>query len=335
MNKKGRAAPPTTLFTYYITYLPAGHFLSYGQQMANRLGSSQTFYQRFRRPVAVAGASSVAVLLAWGFLSIGGLVVVIGLLLSLLAGLVIAASMKPFELRTELPLELELPFLLAGDETIFLRYRRATEMLLKISRRQDPIYRGIALDQVDDLVQRFTTIASGTLVFESTEAWRIVYERLLRSSGLYLYRSVAWVKNAHYWQDEPGRKSMTVNFELQDKELLNIERIAIIADDLWPALDDWPAEPIRLWLHEQHIHGIWVKLVRESALQNEPDLLADIGIYGSRALGTQELDDQCRTVRFVLTFDYAKVMEAEARWNRLSIFAESYCVHLDRYDVPG
>jgi len=217
---------------------------------------------------------------------------------------------------------------------MFLRYRRATEMLLKISRRQDPIFRGIALDQVDDLVQRVTTIAVGTLVFESTEAWRIVYERLLRSSGLYLYRSVAWVKNAHYWQDEPGRKSMAVNFELQDKEQLNIERIAVIADDLWPMPSDWPSDPIRLWLHEQHIHGIWIKLVRESALRKEPDLLADIGIYGSRALGIQELDDQCRTVRFVLTFDYAKVAEAEDRWNRLAIFAESYCVHLDRYGMP-
>lgn len=293
------------------------------------------FLQRFRLPIGVAGASSCVVLLAGAILSLGGLVVVIGLLVSLLMGLVIGAFMKmPSERRTELPLDLELPFLLAGDEAMFLRYRRATEMLLKISRRQDPIYRGIALDQVDDLVQRVTTIAAGTLVFESTEAWRIVYERLLRSSGLYLYRSVAWVKNAHYWQDEPGRKSMAVNFELQDKEQLNIERIAVIADDLWPLSADWPSDPIRLWLHEQHIHGIWIKLVRESALRKEPDLLADIGIYGSRALGIQELDDQCRTVRFVLTFDYAKVAEAEDRWNRLAIFAESYCVHLDRYGMP-
>ena len=104
--------------------------------------------------------------------------------------------------------------------------------------------------------------------------------------------------DSHYWQDEPGRKSMAVNFDLQDKESLNIERIAIIADDLWHMSDDWPVEPIRYWLHEQHIHGIWIKMVRESALLKEPDLLADIGIYGSRALGIQELDDHCRTVRF-------------------------------------
>ena len=292
------------------------------------------FFQRFRLPFAVTGACSCAVLLAGAVLPLGGLVVIVGLLVSVLLGLVMTEAEAPSERRTAFPLELELPFLLASDEAMFIRYRRATEMLLKISRREDPIYRGIALDQVDDLVQRLTTIAAGTLVFESTESWRIVYERLLRSTGLYLYRSVAWVKNAHYWQDEPGRKSMAVNFELQDKELLNIERIAIIADELWPTSDDWPVASIRGWLHEQHVHGIWIKMVRESALRNEPDLLADIGIYGSRGLGTQELDDQCRTARFVLTFDYAKVAEAEARWNRLAIFAESYCVHLDRYGMP-
>jgi len=292
------------------------------------------FFQRFRLPFAVTGACSCAVLLAGAVLPLGGLVVIVGLLVSVLLGLVMTEAEAPSERRTAFPLELELPFLLASDEAMFIRYRRATEMLLKISRREDPIYRGIALDQVDDLVQRLTTIAAGTLVFESTESWRIVYERLLRSTGLYLYRSVAWVKNAHYWQDEPGRKSMAVNFELQDKELLNIERIAIIADELWPTSDDWPVASIRSWLHEQHVHGIWIKMVRESALRNEPDLLADIGIYGSRGLGTQELDDQCRTARFVLTFDYAKVMEAEDRWNRLAIFAESYCVHLDRCGMP-
>ena len=303
--------------------------------MPNPMGIPQSSFQRFRIPIAVAGVSSLIVLSSGVLLSIDGLVIMIGLLVSLLAGLVVTLFVSPASVRTELPLELELPFLLASDESMFLRYRRATELMLKISRRKDPIYRGIALDKVDDLVQRFTTIASGTLVYESTESWRIVYERLLRSSGLYLYRSVAWVKNAHYWQDEPGHKSMSVNFELQDKEQLNIERIAIISDDLWPASQIWPLEPVRRWLHEQHVHGIWVRLVRQSALKNEPELLADIGIYGSRALGIQELDDQCRTVRFVLTFDYAKVMEAEARWNRLAIFAESYGVHLDRYGVPG
>jgi hypothetical protein len=74
---------------------------------------------------------------------------------------------------------------------------------------------------------------------------------------------------------------------------------------------------------EQHSAGIWIKLVRRSQLAKEPDLVADIGIYGSRALGTQVLDERCQTVQFTLTFDYTKVAEAEDRWNGLSTYAES------------
>lgn len=282
---------------------------------------------------AVVGIGGSALLVGWLTLGLDGLVLVVGLLVSVLLGLAALPTRNVIP-RIELPTELDLPFQLARDETIFARYHRATELLLKISRHTDPIFRAIAVEQLDELNRRMTTIAASSLVFEETETWRIIYERLLRSPGLYLYRSVAWVRNVDYWQDEPGRKSMAVNFELRANNQLNVERIAIIVDELWPATNRWPAEPIRRWLHEQHVHGIDVKLVRESALKQEPDLTADIGIYGSRALGTQELDDHGHTARFVLTFDYTKVTEAEDRWNRLAIYAESYDEYLDRYEIP-
>ena len=80
---------------------------------------------------------------------------------------------------------------------------------------------------------------------------------------------------------------------------------------------------------------IWVKFVRESALKNERDLVADIGIYGSRAVGVQELDAECRTVRFTLSFDFDEVSAAEERWNRLAVYAASFADYLVRYDTPG
>ena len=281
------------------------------------------------RSLAVSTSCAAIVLLSWIVLPPSAVVVVVGLLVSLLVGLSCARPI-PKETVTGFPSELETPLLIARDEALFDRYRRVASLLLKVSQQHDPIYRAIAIEQIDELIRRLTAIAAGSLVFEGTETWRIVYERLLRSPGLYLYRSVSWVKNANYWQDEPGRKSMQVNFELHDQEVLNIERIAIIADELWPASEKWPVESIRTWLHEQQVRGIWVKLVRESALRQESDLIADIGIYGSRALGTQELDDECHTVRFVLTFDFTRVTEAEDRWNRLSVYAKSYSEHLDR-----
>ncbi len=279
--------------------------------------------------VAVAVCSGFLLLVASALLPMQAILTAIGLLVCALLGFVIASPGQP-QLRAVLPTELETPLVLASDELVYDRYNRIAKLLIKVSRQQDPIYRSIAIDQLDNLVKSLTSIASGTLTFEGTETWRIVYELLLRSPGLYLYRSVAWIKNANYWQDEPGRKSLQVNYELFEQERINIERIAIINDGLWPLTEPRPVEPVLSWLHEQHARGIWIKIVRESALRSEPDLVADIGIYGSRALGIQELDEECRTERFLLTFDFARVADAEGRWNRLAVYAESYGVHLDR-----
>jgi len=284
-------------------------------------------------PLGGTMAGCVTILLAWMLLPTSGVVAIVGLLVSLLLGLVVAQTMRGRSAGMSSALEATLQ--LAGDREVFDRYQRLSDSLLRISQQRDSIFREIALEHLDDVVRRAGTVAEGTFVFEGTETWRIVYERLLRSPGLHLYRSVAWVKNAKYWQDEPGRKSMAVNFELHEGERLNIERIAIIADELWQDGEVWPAELLRQWLHEQHTRGIWIKFVRQSALANEPDLIADIGIYGSRALGIQELDEQCRTVRFTLTFDFSSVATAEERWKRLAVYAESFAGYLDRYDMPG
>ena len=308
--------------------------LIYGRGMKEFGAHSDGLVQSSWFPAVVGVVCCLVVVISWWLLPAGGEVLAVGVLVSVLIALVVSPVPQP-GLRAELPTDLETPFLLARDEHAFERYRRATALMLKVSRHHDPIYRDIAFEQIDELIRRLTTIAAGTLVFEGTETWRLVYERLLRSPGLYLYRSVSLVKTADYWQDEPGRKSMAVNFELQDRGALNIERIIILEDELWPLSMSWPVDSVRRWMLEQHTAGIWIKLVRRSQLAKESDLIADIGIYGSRALGTQVLDERCQTVQFTLTFDYTKVTEAEERWNRLSVYAESVGSFLDRYDIPG
>ena len=69
--------------------------------------------------------------------------------------------------------------------------------------------------------------------------------------------------------------------------------------------------------------------MRESELAGEPDLLADFGLYGDRATGIQELDEQSRTQRFVLRFDPRDLKLARDRWERLSLYATPYA------DLPG
>jgi len=256
----------------------------------------------------------------------------LGILLSISIGLAWECLSRQRPMGRDLGL-LETPFFLSHDTQVFDRYRQISQSLLTVSQKPDPIYREVALEELTRLAAECAEVAAGKIVYEGTETWRIIYDKLLRSPGLHLYRSVAWVKNANYWQDEPGRQSMKVNFELHDNGPLNIERIVILANEVWPAKEPLPVERIHRWIREQNDHGIWVKMVRESELAQEPELIADIGIYGSRAVGVQELDEQCRTVRFTLTFDFNEVTKAEERWNRLSVYSTSYQELLDRFDL--
>lgn len=220
-----------------------------------------------------------------------------------------------------------LPLAIAHDAAMLDLFRAIGVALRDMAANLDPIYRELALDRARQASQELTAAAGGRIAFEGTEAWRRAYEQLLRSRGLYRYRSVAYVRTSAYWQDEPGRQSMRVNFEMQASGL-QIERIVIVADSLWPTGELVPVEPIDGWIDGQVRQGIQVKLVRASRI--EADLRDDFGLYGNRAVGHQQVDDQGRTVRFALSFDFAELLAAEARWDRLSIYATSYENLLDR-----
>lgn len=179
------------------------------------------------------------------------------------------------------------------------------------------------------VAQQIDGLADGKVVFSLTEEWRTVYEQLLSSPDIRQYCSVAWVQTAEYWQDEPGRQSMRVNFEAAHRGVL-VERIIILRDDLWPREQLLPSTAILPWIEEQHNHGLWIALSRESDIRREPDLLVDMGIYGDRAVGIQELDEHCRTLRFTLDLNPQAIRLAYARWQRLILFAKSFTSLLDQ-----
>ena len=219
---------------------------------------------------------------------------------------------------------------LAQDEEIAEVHSQVTGSLEKMVRLKDPIFRQLASQRLDSIVQQTRRLSEGSIEYTSTEFWRIAYEQLLRSPGLHLYRSVAHIESVHYWQDGPGTQSTRLNLELQDSRTISVERIAIIADHLWPEASAFPVDPIHTWLDEQHRHGIWVRLVRESQLASEANLVTDLGIYGNRAVGIQVADPAGRTMQFELSFDFDKVQRAEVVWNRLLVYAVSYREILDQ-----
>ena len=106
---------------------------------------------------------------------------------------------------------LETPFLLSHDVEVFSQYRAIASALLRFSQYRDPVFRETASGKLQTLTEQLEELANGTIVFSETETWRMAYEKLLRTRGLYRYRSVAWVRHPGYWQDEPGRQSTRVN----------------------------------------------------------------------------------------------------------------------------
>lgn len=258
----------------------------------------------------------------------------LGALLSILAGLFLSYLEQEDERdrrRGELLQRLAIPLTLAPEHELYDQYVAFCDALTHLAARMDPILREIAVLKLASVGKEITAMADGTVIFSGTEAWRTVYEKLLKSPDITEYLSVAWVRSPEYWQDSPGRQSLQANFEAMRRRL-HIERIVILRDGLWPSGQILPSDAIRPWIEDQHNHGLWVTLVRQSQLASEPDLLADIGIYGDRAIGTQELDERCRTQRFVLQFDPHAIRMARERWKRLELFATPYDDLLDQIE---
>ena len=186
---------------------------------------------------------------------------------------------------------LSAPLALASDPELFRLYRSLCEGLTAVARQPAGVLRDAAVQKLASVAEQVTGLAAGKVVFALTEGWRTVYERLLRSPGLRAYRSVAWVQTLDYWQDSPGRQSMRVNFEAVARGVA-IERTVILPDKLWRPGAALPRPEILPWIEEQHDRGVRVALVRESEAGREPDLLADVGIYGTWAVGLQELSSE-------------------------------------------
>jgi hypothetical protein len=75
-------------------------------------------------------------------------------------------------------------------------------------------------------------------------------------------------------------------------------------------------------------------LCLEADVESEPDLPRDFGIYGDLAVGTQILDDQCRTLEFQLEFKREAVQLANDRWRRLQLHATPLRTLLDTEEKP-
>jgi hypothetical protein len=283
--------------------------------------------------VGTALAGSLTLALVSAFAQPPAQIAVLCSTVSILAGLFVAYVEQEDareRSRAELLGTLRVPLDLAREPDLFGHYLAFGDSLVALARRTDePVLLRFALVKLASINEQVQTLAQGRIVFSATETWRTVYEQLLQSPGLGTYRSVAWVKARDYWQDAPGRQSMRLNLALARRGL-HIERIVILRDDLWPQGSKLPSPAIRPWIQQQHESGVVVSLIREGDIAGEANLAADFGLYGDRAVGIQELDEEARTVSFVLEFGEASLRLVQAWWDRLSLYALPYADLVDR-----
>jgi len=280
---------------------------------------------------------SLAMALVCALAPISAQIAVLGAFISILGGLFVSYMEQEAERdqqRNETLEKLAIPLALASEHDLYEQYLAICHGLTQLAQQTDLILRDIALLKLASVAGQIESLAGGSVVFAGTETWRTVYEKILRSPDIKGYRSIAWVRCKDYWQDAPGRQSMQINFDAAHRGL-HIERILILPHDLWPKGRHLPTEEILPWVQEQHDHGIWLLLVREADISSEIDLLVDLGIYGDRAMGVQELDERARTLRFVLQFDSQSIRLAKDRWERLAVYATSFRRLLDQSAANG
>lgn len=258
-------------------------------------------------------------------------IAILGVLVSTLAGLLLAwldEQAKRDANRAGLSSVGRVVDALEREPELSREFRRIGHAFLSLSEQTEPVLRTAAGTKLLSVAGELEHIARGTIAFHETESWRTAYRDLLQSDALRIYRSAAWVKCAGYWQDTPGRQSMRDNYDAINRGVI-IERIFILPRELWPAGQLLPSESVLPWITDQHNHGVWAMLCLEADVKAEPDLPLDFGIYGDLAVGTQTLDDECRTLEFLLEFNREAVQLAEDRWRRLKLHATALRTLLD------
>ncbi len=255
--------------------------------------------------------------------SVSSQLAILGTLFCAFAGFVVSRLQEDSDTRAQwdgIIRALPVPFALASEPRLYGEYVKIAEALTKIVKHNDLLFHDLCRVRVENMAIELGTLAKGEVIFDATETWRTAYQRVLETLRVKSYYSVAWVRSSDYWNDAPGRQSMRLNYEMVERGF-RIERCHILPDELWPFDEKVPRTGILEWLVEQQGRGIIVSLIRESDLTNEPDLLRDFAIYGDRAIGVQEMDEQARTVRFVLSFDQPSIRQALDRWEELGVYA--------------
>ena len=185
-------------------------------------------------------------------------IAVLGCYISILSGLVLS-NLRTRELQETLLDQVVTQLGIAKEvwrnPQLSEKHEQIVAGIAKSLRIKDPLFRKLALAQLESFARQSEALGKGVIEYYDTESWRLAYEEILRSDEVNRYHSVALINAEGYWQDVPGQQSLELNYELQDQKCLSVERIVIVADHLWPTSERLPYESVADWIFEQHNQG--------------------------------------------------------------------------------
>lgn len=212
---------------------------------------------------------------------------------------------------------------IAADPVLRDFYYETINPLRAAFETKDEVFREEASNVLREFYMRLENeLSRGTITFRAELFWPI-YQKLLNQDDVKSYKSIAWVRSEDYWTNAAGRAIVDFNYELVTKGK-SIERIFILPDKVWTN------KRVKRWIREQKNRGINVKIVKENSILPEEELRCDLGIYGERAVGYVQEDENCRILQFDLHFDKKEIDKANGIFEQLKTHALR-AVELEKY----
>lgn len=286
--------------------------------------SATLFRSRWFLTASVAGTTVMAV--AWAFGDTPVQIAIVGSFVSVLSGLLLTLlkdSESALEQFTSSLHGLVAARSVMTNSALRVDWESVTSGIQSVAENRNALFQTLACERIRSLGRDFGQMERGVLTYFSTEAWRHSYSRILNQPSVREYRSVAWIRSPDYWQDHPGQQSLELNLELVDQGVA-ITRIMILRKSQTCDESGRICKRVADWIQRQHDAGINVLWLFESELDSEKELLVDIGIYGSEAIGILDINARSETICFRLSFHQADVEHHTEQWNRLLVYARPW-----------
>jgi len=251
------------------------------------------------------------VVLALAF-TLGSITVQLAAIGSLLAALLALLVAVFDQVERRLAIEEDIGVVLHENPALLRFYEETADNLSQVFAYPDADFRQLATGKVSEFIHSLQTEWKEGTISYAGELWFSAYQEIQQSPEVLDYWSISWIRSKEYWQDPAGRSRFRQNCEDARNGRKKIHRIFILSERVENDPD------VKKFIND-HVSLSDGKIIVDVAFEREvpSELLFDVGIYGRKATGYQETNEQSRTVRFHLHFSEAEIEKARTIFRNL------------------